>query len=176
MSFEFFFSLSLPSSNVNIPNIRRQTINVSPPINYPRNFDSKKVRSSIIISSPVATCRAYYVRFISYTQRVSIPSLSIARSLKGAHRGRGRPRKIHSYRSKYLAADGRLREALTMNDEYIRGMKAGWMRHLNGHDRNGNVDGPETSSSAEFSEGESGFLDSSTILIDSRSSADIVVY
>lgn len=38
------------------------------------------------------------------------------------------------------------------------------------------VDGPETSSSAEFSEGESGFLDSSTILIDSRLSADIVVY
>lgn len=63
-----------------------------------------------------------------------------------------------------------------MNDEYIRGMKAGWMRHLNGHDINGNVDGPETSSSAEFSEGESGFLDSSTILIDSRLSADIVVY
>lgn len=42
VSFEFFFSLSLPSSNVNIPNIRRQTINVSPPYKLPAKFRLEK--------------------------------------------------------------------------------------------------------------------------------------
>lgn len=114
---------------------RYSTINVSPPYKLPAKFRLKRSvarSSSRRLQQPVA--RIAYDLSVTRSAFRSPPLLPHCALVKrGPIRGRGRPRKIHSYRSKYLAADGRLRAALTMNEEYIRGMKADWMRHLNGH-------------------------------------------